>query len=94
LPILISGVATGGNMKNIKITTPEEHRAILLAAMEALLEGRLNVQMANALSSISAEVHKNLKQEWDMRVYASENLTLSHGQVIKMIEAPDDSRAD
>ena len=72
----------------LKITTPAEHRAILLSAMEALLEGRLNVQMANALSSISAEVHKNLKQEWDMRVYAAENLTLEHGQVVKMIEAP------
>jgi len=71
---------------NNKITTPQEHRALLLAAMEALLEGRLNVQMANALASISAEVHKNLRQEWDMRVYAAENLTLEHGQVIKMIE--------
>jgi len=71
---------------NNKITTPQEHRALLLAAMEALLEGRLNVQMANALASISGEVHKNLRQEWDMRVYAAENLTLEHGQVIKMIE--------
>jgi len=75
-------------MSKLKITTPQEHRAILLSAMEALLEGRLNVQMANALASISAEVHKNLKQEWDMRVYAAENLTLENGQVIKMLESP------
>jgi len=73
-------------MNTIKITTPEEHRAILLAAMEALLEGRINVQMANALASVSAEVHKNLKQEWDMRVYAAENLTLEHGEVVKMLD--------
>ena len=75
-------------MSTLKITTPEEHRAILLSAMEALLEGRLNVNISNALAALSAEVHKNLKQEWDMRVYAAENLTLSHGQVIKMIERP------
>lgn len=74
-------------MSQPKITTPEEHRAILLSAMEALLEGRLNVPMANALASMSAEVHKNLKQEWDMRVYAAENLTLEHGQVVKMLGA-------
>jgi hypothetical protein len=74
--------------RTLKISTPEEHRAILLSAMEALLEGRLNVQMANALSGISAEVHKNLKQEWDMRVYAAENLTLEHGQVVKMLDSP------
>lgn len=73
-------------MKPNKISTPAEHRAILLAAMEALCEGRLNVAQANALSGLSAEVHKNLRQEWDMRVYASEHLTLDGGQVIKLIE--------
>lgn len=72
-------------MKPNKITTPEEHRAILLAAMEALCEGRINVAQANALAGLSAEVHKNIRQEWDMRCYASENLTLDHGEVIKMI---------
>lgn len=75
-------------MSALKITTPEEHRAILLSAMEALLEGRLNANMSNALAALSAEVHKNLKQEWDMRVYAAEHLTLAHGEVVKMIDRP------
>ena len=73
-------------MKQNKITSPGEHRAILLASMEALLEGRLNVPIANALTSLSAEVHKSLRQEWDMRVYAAENLTFDHGRVVKMLE--------
>jgi hypothetical protein len=72
-------------MRENKLQTPAEHRALLLAAMEALCEGRLNVAQANALAGLSAEVHKNLKQEWDMRVYAAENLTLEHGKVVKML---------
>jgi len=73
------------DMKSNKIQTPEDHRALLLAAMQALCEGRLNVSQANALVGLSGEVHKNLRQEWDMRVYAAENLTLEHGQVVKML---------
>jgi hypothetical protein len=57
--------------------------------MEALLCGKLNVAMANALAGMSGEVHKSLKQEWNMRVFAAENLTLDHGQVIKMLETSD-----
>ena len=73
-------------MRNNKITTPQEHRALLLAAMEAVCEGRLNVSQANALVGLSTEVHKSIRQEWDMRVYAAENLTLEQGRVIKMLE--------
>ena len=68
-----------------KITNPQEHRALLLAAMEAICEGRLNVSQANALVGLSTEVHKSLRQEWDMRVYAAENLTIQQSKVIKMM---------
>lgn len=83
-------------MKGIKITTPAEHRALLLAAMEALVEGRLNVAQANSLAGLSAEVHKNLRQEWDMRVYAAENLNLIDAEVVKLIgvDNADDDDAD
>ncbi len=74
-------------MKSNKITTPYEHRALLLAAMEALCEGRLNVSQANALVGLSGEVHKSIRQEWDMRVYAAENITLQNGRVLKMLDA-------
>lgn len=73
-------------MKPLKITSPAEHRALLLAAMEALCEGRLNVAQANALVGLSGEVHKSIRQEWDMRVYAAENLSLEAGKVVKMLE--------
>ena len=73
-----------------KITTPQEHRALLLAAMEAVCEGRVNVAQANALTGLSAEVHKSIRQEWDMRVYAAENLTIEQGRVVKMLEVSHD----
>jgi len=74
-------------MKSNKITSPEDHRALLLASMEAVCEGRMNINQANAITGLSAEVHKSIRQEWDMRVYAAENLTLEHGKVVKMLEA-------
>lgn len=72
-------------MAQNKITTPAEHRALLLSAMEAVCEGRMNVSQANALVGLSGELHKSIRQEWDMRVYAAENLTLEHGRVVKML---------
>jgi hypothetical protein len=74
-------------VKANKITSPEDHRALLLASMEAVCEGRMNINQANAVTGLSAEVHKSIKQEWDMRVYAAENLTLEHGRVVKMLES-------
>ena len=57
-----------------------------MATIEGVLEGRVNVSQANAVAAISTELHKSIKQEWDMRVYANENLTLDKGQVIKLLE--------
>ena len=73
------------DMNGNKITTPQDHRALLLSAMEAVCEGRMNVSQANALVGLSGEVHKSIRQEWDMRVYAAENLTIQQGRVIKML---------
>jgi len=73
-----------------KITTPSEHRALLLSAIEAVAEGRMNVPQANAIVGLSCEVHKSIRQEWDMRVYAAENLSLEAGKVVKMIEVGND----
>lgn len=70
-----------------KITNPAELRSIMLGAMEALLEGRINVARANALAGLSAEVHKSIAQEWDMRCYAAETLHLEAGQVMKLLDA-------
>lgn len=73
-----------------KINTPAEHRAFLLEAMAAVAEGRINVSQANAIVGISGEFHKSVRQEWDMRVYAAENITIANGRVIKMLEQGDD----
>ena len=68
------------------IVTAADLRGALLASVEAVLEGRLTVSQANAVAQLSAEVHKSIKQEWDMRVYANEHLSLSAGRVISLLE--------
>lgn len=77
-------------MKHLRITTPSEHRALLIATMEAVLDGRVNVAMANSVVGLSAEVHKSIRQEWDMRVFAAENINIESGKLMKMIEADRD----
>lgn len=57
-----------------------------MATIEGVLEGRVNVAQANAVVGLSGELHKSIRQEWDMRVYANEHLTLDAGQVIRLLE--------
>ena len=71
--------------KRIHVTTAAEHRALLLRSMELLMSGQINVPQANALSSLSSEVHKSIKSEWDMRCYAAEHLSFAPGKVIELI---------
>lgn len=73
-------------MKENKIGTSSELRAVLLASIEGVLEGRVNVGQANAIVGLSSELHKSIRQEWDMRVYASENLTLQNGKLLKLLD--------
>lgn len=72
-------------MKSRKIVTANDLRGALLASIEGVLEGRLSVPMANSVVGLSGELHKSIRQEWDMRVYANENLNLEAGRVIKLI---------
>lgn len=73
-------------MKERKIVTASDLRGVLLASIEAVLEGRLNVAQANAVVGLSGELHKSIRQEWDMRIYANENLCLDAGDVISLLE--------
>jgi hypothetical protein len=68
------------------LVTGSDLRGALLATIEAVLEGRVNVSQANAVAQLSGELHKSLRQEWDMRVYANEHLTLEAGRVIELLE--------
>jgi len=72
-----------------KIGTSSDLRAVLLASIEGVLEGRVNVGQASAVIGLSAELHKSIRQEWDMRVYASENLTLQNGKLLKLLDNED-----
>jgi hypothetical protein len=74
-----------------KLVTANDLRGALLATIEAVLEGRVNVPMANAVVGLSGELHKSIRQEWDMRVYANENLNLQAGRVITLIGVDDES---
>lgn len=81
-------------MNTNKIGSSSELRAVLLAAIEGTLEGRVNVGQANAVVGLSAELHKSIRQEWDMRVYAAENLTLANGKLVKLLGDADSTIED
>ncbi len=66
------------------ITCPSEQRAILLAGMVAVAEGKMNTKQANAIASLSGEVHRSLELEWDMRCYVEEHLFLEEGAIIRI----------
>jgi hypothetical protein len=70
-----------------KITNACELRAVLLLAIEAVCAGRMTASQANAVVGLSSEIHKSIRQEWDVRVYASDRFALENGKVLK---TPDD----
>jgi hypothetical protein len=74
-------------MNKSNIGNASELRAALLLAIEAVCAGRMNVSQANAVVGLSAEVHKSIRQEWDMRVYAAENFAMQNGEVIKLLDS-------
>ena len=76
-------------MNKRKLVTAVDLRGALLAAIEGVLEGRVNVAQANAVTGLSGELHKSIRQEWDMRVYANENLSLEAGKVIRLLGEDD-----
>ena len=81
-------------VQEIKITSPEDLRAILLATIEGVLEGRVNVAQGNVIASLSGELHKSIKQQWDMSVYSTENLSISAGRIIKILACADEETDD
>ena len=75
-----------------RITAPEELRAMLLECAVRVMEGRINIGQANAIAGLSAEVHKSVRQEWEMRVYAAENLTIEQQRlIVRGLPDPDDA---
>lgn len=72
-------------MEKRKIVDANDLRGALLATIQAVLEGRVTVAQANSVTGLSGELHKSIRQEWDMRVYANEHLNLEAGNVVKLI---------
>lgn len=72
-------------MKN-KITNPNELRSVLLHCIEGVMEGRINVPQANAIADLSAEIHKSIKLEWDIRIYSSESIDYESAILKKSLE--------
>lgn len=69
-----------------KIATPAELRSVLLQTMVNVLEGRTTVAQANSAIGCSVEIHKSIKQEWDMREdYASGAITIEGGVVRRLL---------
>ncbi len=50
--------------------------------MVRLVEGDANVSQANALVGLSSEVHKSIRQEFDMLQYASDRLVIVEGNKV------------
>lgn len=61
--------------------SPSALRGLMFQGIVGVFEGRVSVPMANAAASLSAEIHKSIKQEWDMRDYAM-SLGLKEGRVL------------
>lgn len=72
----------------VQIKEPAEWRALLMNAAVGVLDQRVTVSQANSVASLSVEVHKSIRQEFDMRCYAAENLGIRDGRVLRL-EAPD-----
>ena len=68
-----------------KETTPEDLRAILVSSIRMVIEGDMSVQQANAISSLSSEVHKSIKMEYVGQILSRETITVKNGKVINVL---------
>ncbi len=77
-------------MKHVRINTAAELRTLLAESICAVMEGRMNVSQANSVVGLSGEIHKSIRQEWDMRVYTAENLTYCQAKIVNHVLDADD----
>lgn len=73
------------------ITSPAALRAVLLQSIEKVMCGKMSVPQANAVASLSAEVHKSVRQEYDMTMYALQQLGMRDGTNILELDAEDEN---
>ena len=69
--------------EQFQIGTAADLRRVMAEAIVGVMEGRVSVPQANAVAALATEVHKSIRQEWDMRVYMVENLTYQQAQFVR-----------
>ena len=63
-------------MDKPKCKTPSEHRALLASCIESLIEGTIRESTANAVGLLSAEIRLSMKEDFERKVYISENVSI------------------
>lgn len=66
----------------VEVTSPAELRSLLIESARAVVDGRLTVQQANAVSGLSAEVHKSLKMEYVGQMIDAGGIRIEGGRII------------
>lgn len=61
-----------------------DHRAILNAAIRAVIDGKLNVQRANAVAALSSEVHKNIRLEMVGVALSDRAMAIENGKLVQI----------
>ena len=72
------------------IKAPEDFRAVLMNTALGVLEQRISVSQANAVASLSVEIHKSIRQEFEMRCYVSKDVVLHAGRVLRVEDCSDE----
>ena len=68
---------------NISVEKPDELRSLLVAAARAVIDGKLNVQRANAVASLSAEVHKSIRLEMVGEALTDKSMAIENGRLVQ-----------
>ena len=72
--------------KVINQTSPVELRSLLIESARAVVDGRITVQQANAVSSLSSEIHKSLKMEYVGQMIDNGQYEIQGGKLIDVLE--------
>ena len=70
-------------MKDISVQTPDDLRSLLIAAARAVIDGKLNVQRANAVAALSSEVHKSIRLELVGQALSDKSMAIENGKLIE-----------
>lgn len=73
-------------MEDGKIKTANDLRGLLLASIESVVDGRMSISQGNTVAVLSEQFHKSISQEWEMRVYANEHISLDSARVVRLLE--------